>query len=51
MIIGEVYRNCPNCGAEVLCDEHECGYIFGKCMECNTDFEFDDDCENTKEEI
>jgi len=42
-----VYRDCPNCGEETLCDEHDCGCIFGKCLNCNTDFEFDDDCQNT----
>ena len=46
MISDTVYRNCPNCGIEVLCDEHDCGCIFGKCNECNTDFEFDEHCQN-----
>lgn len=41
-----VYKLCPNCKAEVLCDEHDCGCVFGKCSECATDFEFDKDCAN-----
>jgi hypothetical protein len=50
MISNQVHRGCPNCGSNVLCDEHDCGCIFGKCENCNTDFEFDDNCKERERE-
>jgi len=49
MFIDQVYRDCPNCGVEVLCDEYDCGCIFGSCDNCNTDFELDNNCANVKQ--
>ena len=48
MILDQCYRDCPNCETECLCDEYECGCIIGKCNNCNTDFEFTNDCLDNK---
>jgi len=40
----EVYRVCPNCEAEILVEEEKCGCIIGHCLECNTDFDSDENC-------
>jgi len=44
MIKDLVYRICPNCKLELLCDELFCGCIIGKCFECSTDFNITENC-------